>query len=230
MSVICVPYPDSFPAVPFNNLKSIDLRVGTVVEAELAKTRIPALKLTIDFGEELNETRFQKKKKERQSSAQVADRYTFKGDTRDDGIERQEIVGKQVVAAINFPAKQVGPVMSRFLVLGAVFETEEAGGTVVLCPNSKVPDGSKVIYMSPTEEPMDLNAWADKHGEPYYVDPSLLFSLDMRAGKYEQTQAVYVNNIEDESNRGGFLATRKADGSITPIRPMTRVPENTLIR
>ena len=230
MPVITVPYPQFFPMVPFHHLRAIDLRVGTVVEAQLAKTRIPALKLTLDFGEDLNETRFLRKKKERQSSAQIADRYTFDGDPREGSESRESIIGKQVVAAINFPAKQVGPIMSRFLVLGAVFEEESAGGTVALCPNSEVPNGSKVFYMPPDWQAIDLNAWIDEGGVKNFVDPSLLFSLDMRAEECHDTQAVYVKNIDDEKLNGGFLATKKADGTVTPIRCMSKVPDGTLIR
>lgn len=230
MAVITVPYPQIFPMVPFNHLRAIDLRVGTVVEAQLAKTKIPALKLTLDFGKDLNDSRFLRKKKERQSSAQIADRYTFPGDIRDGSEERESIIGKQVVAAINFPPKQVGPIMSRFLVLGAVFEEEAAGGTVTLCPNCEVPNGSKVFYMPPDWQAIDLDAWVDEDGEKNFVDPSLLFSLELRAEECHETQAVYVKNIDDDKIKGGFLATMKADGTVTPIRCMSRVPEGTLIR
>lgn len=86
----------------------VDMRVGRVLEViDFPEARQPAWKLRIDFGPEIGE---------RRSSAQVTN-YT-----------REELEGRQVVAVVNFPPKQIGPFMSECLVLGAV----DAEGTVIL--------------------------------------------------------------------------------------------------
>ena len=99
-----------------------DLRIGTVVAAEpFAEARVPALKLEIDFGPELGRKR---------SSAQLTRRY-----------EAGTLVGRQVVAVVNFPPKRVAGFVSEVLVLGGV---PEHGDVVLLAPDAPVPDGTRI--------------------------------------------------------------------------------------
>lgn len=101
---------------------AIDLRVGTVLEAEpFPEARTPAIKLLIDFGPELGH---------RRSSAQLTRRYT-----------PESLVGRQVVAAINLGTRRVAGFPSEVLVLGGV---PEAGDVVLLRTDEPVPDGTRV--------------------------------------------------------------------------------------
>ncbi|MEM9500819.1 MAG: tRNA-binding protein [Pseudomonadota bacterium] len=99
-----------------------DIRCGTVVEAEpFPQARKPAIKLVIDFGREIG------KKK---SSAQITGHY--KPDT---------LIGRKVMAVVNFPPRQIGPLMSEVLVLGF----PDAEGKIVLVePDDGIPDGSRL--------------------------------------------------------------------------------------
>lgn len=108
--------------ISWQDFEQVELRVGTVLKAEpFPEARKPAWKLTIDFGADIGE---------RKSSAQVTDNYSA-----------EELVGKQVVAVVNFPKKQIGPMMSECLVTG--FYRED--GSVILCvPDKQVPDGAKL--------------------------------------------------------------------------------------
>ena len=99
----------------------VDMRVGVVVDAQpFPEARKPALKLWIDFGE-LGVKR---------SSAQITDRYT-----------PRELVGRRVVAVVNFPPKQIGPFVSEVLVLGAY---GERGEVILLRPDFDVSPGAKI--------------------------------------------------------------------------------------
>lgn len=100
----------------------IEMRVGTIIEAkDFPEARKPAYRLTIDFGPEIGI---------RKSSAQISKHY-----------RKEELAGRQIVAVVNFPKKQIGPFMSECLVLGAV---EGDGGVVLLQPGFKVVDGLRI--------------------------------------------------------------------------------------
>lgn len=108
--------------IGWQDFEQVQLRVGTVTRAErFPEARKPAYKLTVDFGAEVGV---------RRSSAQITDLY-----------EPEELVGRQVLAVINFPPKQIGPFLSECLVTGFV----QADGSVVLAvPERPVADGSRL--------------------------------------------------------------------------------------
>ena len=100
----------------------VELRVGTVVSAEeFPEARHPAYRLTVDFGPQVGIKR---------SSAQVTDLYST-----------EELVGRQVVAVVNFPAKQIGPMMSECLVTGFY---RKDGAVVLAVPERPVENGAKL--------------------------------------------------------------------------------------
>lgn len=108
--------------ITFDDFLRADLRVGTVRSAEPnPKARKPAYVLRIDFGPLGMRT----------SSAQLTERYAA-----------EDLVGRQVVAVVNFPPKRVAGVTSEVLVLGAV---DEAAGTTLLAPTHPVADGTCVV-------------------------------------------------------------------------------------
>jgi tRNA-binding protein len=108
-------------SISWNDFARVDMRVGVVVDARaFPEAKRPALKLWIDFGP-LGTKR---------SSAQVTHRYT-----------PEELIGRRVVAVVNFPPKQIGPFVSEVLVLGAY---NEAGEVILLKPDSDVTPGSKI--------------------------------------------------------------------------------------
>jgi tRNA-binding protein len=111
------------PAViDFDDFLKVDIRVGRIVRVEeFPEARKPAWKLQLDFGPELGE---------RKSSAQITN-YT-----------REELEGSLVVAVVNFPARQIGPVRSEVLVLGV---PDEAGNVTLLRPSSEVPLGGRMF-------------------------------------------------------------------------------------
>lgn len=109
--------------IGFDDFLKVELRVGRVLSAvAFAQARKPAYILHVDFGPELGV---------RKSSAQVTAHYT-----------PDELVGRLVVAVVNFPKKQVGPLMSECLVTGF----HDADGAVALCvPDRDVPLGTKLL-------------------------------------------------------------------------------------
>ncbi|SLN20758.1 Methionine--tRNA ligase [Aquimixticola soesokkakensis] len=108
--------------IDFDDFLKVDVRVGTITHAEpYPQARKPAIKLTIDFGDEIGVKR---------SSAQITAHYT-----------PETLVGKQVLAVVNFPPRQIGKFMSDVLVLGL----PDASGEVVLVgPDQAVPDGGRL--------------------------------------------------------------------------------------
>ena len=106
----------------FDDFMKIDIRCGTVVEAApFPEARKPAIKLVIDFGPKIGT---------RKSSAQITEQYN--PDT---------LVGKKVIAVVNFPPRQIGPFMSEVLTLGVA---NESGEVVLVTPDSDAPDGSRL--------------------------------------------------------------------------------------
>lgn len=105
-----------------DDLLKLDIRVGTVKKAEeFPEARVPAIKLEIDFGLELGIKR---------SSAQITNRYTA-----------EQLIGRQVVAIVNFPPRKIAGFHSEVLVLGGV---PEKGDVVLLKPDEHVPDGTSI--------------------------------------------------------------------------------------
>jgi tRNA-binding protein len=105
----------------WEGFEAVDMRVGKVVEVEdFPEARRPAWKLRIDFGPEIGE---------RRSSAQITN------------YERSELEGRQVVAVVNFPPKQIGPFMSECLVLGAI---NSEGAVILLAPDAGAAPGDRI--------------------------------------------------------------------------------------
>ena len=108
-------------SITWGDFERVDMRVGVVVDVqEFPEARRPAYKLWVDFGP-LGVKR---------SSAQITRRYA-----------PAELVGRRVVAVVNFPPKQIGPFVSEVLVLGAY---DEAGDVILLAPDLDVPPGSRI--------------------------------------------------------------------------------------
>lgn len=108
--------------INFDDFLKVDVRCGVVTRAEpFPEARKPAIKMWIDFGEEIGE---------RKSSAQVTAHY-----------EPEALVGKQVLAVVNFPPRQIGPFMSEVLVLGL---PDEKGEIVLITPDQDVPKGGRL--------------------------------------------------------------------------------------
>ena len=108
--------------ISFDDFLNVDIRVGTVVRAEpYPEARKPAIKLWIDFGAEIGE---------KKTSAQITMHY-----------DPETIVGKQVMAVVNFPPRQIGKFMSEVLTLGFA---DEDGAVVLAGPDQKVPNGARM--------------------------------------------------------------------------------------
>ena len=104
------------------DFQTLDIRVGTVLTAEpFPEARVPAIKLQIDFGPEIGIKR---------SSAQITRRYT-----------PEDMVGRQVVAVVNFPPRRVAGFSSEVLVLGGV---PEKGDVILLQPEQALPNGTVI--------------------------------------------------------------------------------------
>ena len=109
--------------ISFDDFEKVDIRTGTITRAEpFPEARTPAIKLWVDFGGDLGEKR---------SSAQLTAHYTPEG-----------LVGRQVLAVVNFPPRQIGKVMSEVLVLGV---PDASGEVVLIGPGQTVPNGGKLF-------------------------------------------------------------------------------------
>jgi tRNA-binding protein len=107
--------------IDYDDFAKVDMRVGRIVAVEdFPEARKPAWKLTIDFGEEIGLKR---------SSAQITN------------YSRDELEGRLVVGVVNFPPRQIGPVRSEVLVLGA---SDAEGNVILLGPGSEVPLGARI--------------------------------------------------------------------------------------
>jgi len=108
--------------ITFDDFLAVDIRVGVITRAEpFPEARKPAIKLWVDFGGDLGE---------KKSSAQITAHYTPEG-----------LIGKQVMAVVNFPPRQIGPVRSEILVLGL---PDENGEVVLIGPDQPVPTGGRM--------------------------------------------------------------------------------------
>jgi tRNA-binding protein len=111
------------PEIAWEDFERVDVRVGRVVEAKpFPEARKPSIKLSIDFGPEVGEKR---------TSAQITEHYT-----------PDSLVGRQVVAVVNFPPKRIAGFKSEVLVLGV---PDEAGEVVLLAPDLEVPSGGRMF-------------------------------------------------------------------------------------
>ena len=107
--------------ITFDEFLAVDMRVGRVVEVhDFPEARKPAWKLTVDFGSELGLKR---------SSAQITN------------YEREALLGRLVVAVVNFPPRQIGPFMSEVLCLGA---SDSEDRIILLAPDTDVPLGARI--------------------------------------------------------------------------------------
>lgn len=108
--------------ISFDDFLKVDVRVGIVLRAETyPEARKPAIKLWIDFGDEIGE---------KKTSAQITAHYA-----------PESLVGKQVLAVVNFPPRQIGKFMSEVLVLGM---PDETGEVVLVGPDQAVPIGGRL--------------------------------------------------------------------------------------
>jgi tRNA-binding protein len=109
--------------IAWEDFERVDVRVGRVVEAKpFPEARKPSIKLSIDFGPEVGEKR---------TSAQITEHYT-----------PDLLLGRQVVAVVNFPPKRIAGFKSEVLVLGV---PDEAGEVVLLSPDLEVPTGGRMF-------------------------------------------------------------------------------------
>lgn len=111
------------PEISFDDFLKVDIRVGTIVQAEpFPEARKPAFKMMIDFGDEVGI---------KKSSAQITVHYESEG-----------LVGRQVMAVVNFPPRQIGPIKSEVLTLGFA---DGDGAIVLALPDKPVPNGARLM-------------------------------------------------------------------------------------
>ena len=123
MHLVHDPAAAAAPQISFDQFLAVDIRVGTVIGAELfPEARKPALKLTVDFGAGIGTKR---------SSAQITENYQIAA-----------LIGRQVAAVVNFPPRQVGKFMSEVLVLGF---PDEQGNVTLFAPDKRVPNGGRLF-------------------------------------------------------------------------------------
>jgi tRNA-binding protein len=109
--------------ITFDQFEAVDIRVGTIISAQpFPEARKPAIKLTIDFGDDIGV---------KKSSAQLTVHY-----------KPDQLLGRQVCAVVNFPPRQIGPFISEVLTLGM---PDEDGAVVLVRPDLRVPNGGKLF-------------------------------------------------------------------------------------
>ncbi|MEZ4923273.1 MAG: tRNA-binding protein [Crocinitomicaceae bacterium] len=107
--------------ISWSDFEKIDMRVGTIIEVQdFPEARNPAYKLWIDFGQ----------LGQRKTSAQITNLY-----------QKEELIGKQIIAVVNFPPKQIGPFISECLVMGVLGDNKNV---ILLQPQQKVNNGWKI--------------------------------------------------------------------------------------
>ena len=108
--------------ITFNDFLKVDIRVGSILKAEtFPEARKPAYKLWIDFGPSIGM---------KKTSAQITDNYTL-----------NELIGRQVLAVVNFQPRQIGPFMSEVLTLGV---SDNKGAITLLGPDKEIPNGERM--------------------------------------------------------------------------------------
>jgi tRNA-binding protein len=111
------------PQITYDDFARLDIRVGTITRAEpFPQARKPAFKLWVDFGGDLGEKR---------SSAQITRHYT-----------PETLIGRQVLAVVNFPPRQIGSVLSEVLVLGV---PDAEGQVILITPDQQAPNGGRLF-------------------------------------------------------------------------------------
>ena len=109
--------------ITYADFDKVDIRVGRITRAEpFPEARKPAYKLWVDFGADIGEKR---------SSAQITKHYTI-----------DQLIGRQVLGVVNFPPRQIGPVLSEVLILGV---PDQDGAVVLIGPGHDVPLGGKLF-------------------------------------------------------------------------------------
>ena len=108
--------------ITFNDFLKVDIRVGSILKAEtFPEASKPAYKLWIDFGPSIGM---------KKTSAQITDNYTL-----------NELIGRQVLAVVNFQPRQIGPFMSEVLTLGV---SDNKGAITLLGPDKEIPNGERM--------------------------------------------------------------------------------------
>ena len=108
--------------ISWNDFEKVELRLGTIIDVkDFPEARKPAYIITVDFGEKIGI---------KKSSAQITDLYS-----------KEELLNKQIIGVVNFPPKQIGSIISEFLITGLI---QDNGNVVLAVPDAKVDNGLKL--------------------------------------------------------------------------------------